>query len=304
MVHARGAVLRQHRAVDDAGHQPAHHVAGAGAADRAGRRIGLQHASRRRRACARSRACARLQHLARAAIGVVGERGQRRARGFGRVGAVAQAVGHHHGGPVAVQREGPVQAMLSCLGAFDGCEPFDEIAPFLGRSDWTRLDAKTLDIHHSALNFFSEGGFRFFLPAYLIADLREELLTADPLFYLWHGFASVDAELSVGAQIFRRESGAATLLNPNRYCAMRWIDYARYRLSIFTREEAGAIVSYMTYRRARDVSGAEHPRIDTALREFWLDRTENAPSQANLDEHLRAEERFVAALERRREEEK
>lgn len=46
-----------------------------------------------------------------------------------------------------------------------------------------------LDAHYSALSFFSEAAFRFFFPAYLIADLRGELRTADPLFHLTGGFS-------------------------------------------------------------------------------------------------------------------
>src|SRR6202163_4480253 len=83
-------------------------------------------------------------------------------------------------------------------GSFDGCEPLDEVGAFVGRTDWSKLDSKMLDAHYCALSFFSECGFRFFLPAYLIADLRGELLTADPLFHLWYGFATVSGEVPIG----------------------------------------------------------------------------------------------------------
>lgn len=187
-------------------------------------------------------------------------------------------------------------------GSFDGSEPFDEVAAFVGRTDWSKLDGKLLDSHYCALSFFSEGGFRFFLPAYLIADLREELLTADPLFHLWHGFATVSTEVPVGAQKFRRDSDGKTLLNPKRYGALTWNDYARHRLSVFTREEAKAIVAYMNYKRENDTTGLDKSRIDAALKEFWLDRAENAPSRENLKSHLQKEERFTAAIQHRQEE--
>jgi len=112
-------------------------------------------------------------------------------------------------------------------GSFDGCEPGEEVAPFVGKSDWGEVEPTLLDRHYSALSFFSEAGFRFLLPAYLIADLREELLTADPLFHLWHGFAVVSVDVPVGSQTFRRETGGQTLLNPKRYCEMAWNYYAR-----------------------------------------------------------------------------
>src|SRR6185295_14052859 len=82
-------------------------------------------------------------------------------------------------------------------GSFDGCEPYEEVSAFFGKTDWSQLDSAMLDAHYCALSFFSKCGFRFFLPAYLIADLREELLTADPLFHLWHGFSTVSASMPV-----------------------------------------------------------------------------------------------------------
>jgi uncharacterized protein DUF6714 len=187
-------------------------------------------------------------------------------------------------------------------GTVEGTEPHEEVGVFVGKSDWRELDSTMLDRHYSALSFFSECGFRFFLPAYLIADLREELLTADPLFHLWHGFATVSAEIPVGKQMFRRDSGGKRLLNPRRFGAMTWTDYARCRLSVFTREEAKAIVAYMTYKRERDTMGLHKPRIDAALQDFWLDRLENAPTHDVLRAHAQEEEQFTAAVHRTREE--
>jgi hypothetical protein len=185
-------------------------------------------------------------------------------------------------------------------GTFEGCEPYEEVGAFVGKTDWQRLDSQLLDDHYCALGFFSGAAFRFFLPAYLIADLREELRTAEPLFHLWHGFASVSAEMNVGSQRFHRVSGGTKLLNPRRYGATTWSDYARSRLSVFTREEARAIVAYMTYKREHDTMGLDRSRIDAALEEFWLDRAENAPTRETLDAHLQEEARFMAELERRR----
>jgi hypothetical protein len=187
-------------------------------------------------------------------------------------------------------------------GSFDGCEPYDEVGAFVGKTDWSKLDSTILDGHYSALSFFSEGGFRFFLPAYLIADLREELLTADPLFHLWHGFVTVSAEVPVGPRKFRRDSGGKGLLNPQRYGAMTWSDHARHRLSVFTREEAKAIVAYMIYKREHDTMGLDKSRIDVALKEFWLDRADNAPTHGAVKAHAQDQESFTAAVQRMQEE--
>ena len=185
-------------------------------------------------------------------------------------------------------------------GTFEGCEPAEEVGAFVGKTDWRNLDSTMLDGHYCALGFFSEAGFRFFLPAYLIADLREELRTAEPLFHLSHGFSSVSVKVPAGSQTFHRGSGGTKLLNPKRYGAMTWSDYARYRLSVFPREEARAIVAYMTYKRENDTMGLDKPRIDAALKQFWLDRAQNAPTREALELHLKEEDRFMAELERTR----
>jgi hypothetical protein len=186
-------------------------------------------------------------------------------------------------------------------GSHEGSEPYEEVGAFVGKTDWSAIDSAALDRHYSALSFFSEGGFRYFLPAFLIADLREQLASADPLFHLCHGFVIVSADVPVGGHTFRRASGGSTLLNPKRYGSMTWSDYARYRLSIFTREEARAIVAYMNYKHESDPSGLSKSEIETAIKEFWFDRAENAPSREQLEAHLKEDEKFGAALRRERE---
>src|SRR5690242_5035245 len=182
-------------------------------------------------------------------------------------------------------------------GSFDGSEPFEEVGAFAGKSDWRTLDSKMLDARYCALDFFSEGGFRFFLPAYLVADLCQELLTAEPLFHLWHGFATVSADVAVGSRTFRRISGGNRLINPRRYGAITWSDYARHRLSTFVREEAQAIVAYLAYNREHSATDLDKSRIDAALKEFWSDRAENAPTHKEVEAHQQEEAEFYAALQ-------
>jgi hypothetical protein len=50
-------------------------------------------------------------------------------------------------------------------GSFEGCEPYEEVGPFENVEDWRGIDAAFLDGHANALSFFSEAGFRYFLPA-------------------------------------------------------------------------------------------------------------------------------------------
>jgi hypothetical protein len=181
-------------------------------------------------------------------------------------------------------------------GSSDGCEPFEEIEPFKGWDDWQVIEARLLDTHYAALSFFSEAGLRYFLPAYLVADLKDELATADPLFTLVHGFSDVTVTHHTGSPDFERRIGRASFVNPRRYGAATFYDYARWRLSIFAGEEAKAIVAYLTYKRDSDPHGIQREEIDAALSLFWLERAQNAPTAGDLAQHLTKEEDCLAEI--------
>jgi len=181
-------------------------------------------------------------------------------------------------------------------GSFEGCEPYDEVGPFEKLEDWRGIEADFLDGHAGALSFFSEAGFRFFLPAYLISDLHGQLYTADPLFHLTHGFSDWTTEVPAGDRTFLIKHGRSAFLNPRRYGAMTSYDYARYRLSIFTREEASAIVAYLEYKRDSDPDVIDKQAIDTALESFWLERARTAPRAKDLEQHITRQAEYLAAI--------
>ncbi len=180
-------------------------------------------------------------------------------------------------------------------GSFDGSEPYEEIAPFQARKNWEALDADFLDKHAAALGFFSEAGFRFFLPAYLIADLNGQLKTADPVFHLTQGFYDFSVTVPIAGSNVVIKSGKSTLINPRRYGAATYEDYARYRLSIFTREEVRVIVKYLQHKCDRD--DFEKERVNAALEAFWLKRAQTAPSIEILRRHVEDEKKFVETIQ-------
>ena len=183
------------------------------------------------------------------------------------------------------------------VGSREGCEPSEVIAPFMGVTDWGQVAAEVLDGNSEALSFFSEGGFRFFLPAYLIADLEGRLQTADPVFHLTNGFSDTVVRVPTKVRMYEKTIGRSALLNPRRYGAMTFYDYARCRLSIFTREEAGAIVAYLEYRRNSDMHGIETSDITAALDEFWRERAATAPKSSALRKHIEDEIAYLRDLQ-------
>ena len=182
------------------------------------------------------------------------------------------------------------------LGSREGRDAAEAVAPFERYAAWDQVDAAILDEHYDALSFLSDGGFRFFLPAYLIADLNDHLETADPVFHLTGGFHDQAVEVPIGDRVFTRTIGRSAFVNPRRFGAMTFEDYARHRLSVFTRQECAAIVEYLQYRRSHPDS-VDAAAIDAALEAFWLHRADTAPVAADLATHIADEQAFLDALE-------
>lgn len=192
------------------------------------------------------------------------------------------------------ETEHPGDAFLQ--GSNEGCEPAEVTAPFKGGRHWSQIDSALLDPNYTALSFFSEGGFRHFLPAYLIADVNGQLQTADPVFHLTNGFLDRNVTVPVGSRTFEKVIGKSGFVNPRRYGAMTWHDYARHKLAVFTREEARAIVAYLEWKREREATGLEREEIDAALDGFWRRRVREAPAQATLQRHIKEEADYVKHL--------
>lgn len=181
-------------------------------------------------------------------------------------------------------------------GTQEGCEPAEVTAPFKGVIHWTQIDPAILDPNCTALSFFSEGAFRHFLPAFLIADLKDRLETADPVFHLTNGFFDLVVKIAAGSRVYNKVIGKSEFVNPRRYGAMTWHDYARSKLAIFTREEAGAIVAYLEWKRDADPRGLNRGSIDAALDGFWHQRANEAPTQKDLQQYVHEESQYLKDL--------
>ncbi|HYV39026.1 MAG TPA: DUF6714 family protein [Gemmataceae bacterium] len=144
----------------------------------------------------------------------------------------------------------------------EGDEPIRVKESFRGKTDWRLLDADFIDRApgglSSALSFFSDEAFRFYLPAYLMADLDGNLVFADPVFHLCQGLDSLSRNNRIGQR---------------RYGERTWFDYARYRFSTFTNQEASAIVAYLQWMSHLERYPDEPGRIEQALQNYWLART-------------------------------
>ena len=150
-----------------------------------------------------------------------------------------------------------------CLrGSSEGNEPYLLEEQFKGKTDWAALEASFIDQapagYGSALSFFSDEAFHFYLPAYLIADVDGKLRQHDPAFHLTHGLDDVTRNAKI---------------NPGRYGERTWFDAKRYKFAMFSRAEAAAIVAYLKLRR--DTDEINRSEIDQALTSYWNGRARN-----------------------------
>ena len=148
----------------------------------------------------------------------------------------------------------------------DGSETFEEVGAFAGKSDWRTLNSKMLDARYCALDFFSEGGFRFFLPATpwpivarnsyggVSVSFVARICRSRPM-WRWDRthFAAVRAEMA-------RESQTLWRNHVERLCAASSL--------LGTRRGSGHRRVYDLQTRTRH-HGIEQSRIDAALKQLW-----------------------------------
>lgn len=145
-----------------------------------------------------------------------------------------------------------------CLkGSTEGEEPYLLEKEFKGKTDWQVLTPEFLDRapdgYGSALSFFSDEAFRFYLPAYLLADIDGKLESCDVADHL-------TGKLDKGPE-------ESEVLNPRRYGDRTWWDYKTYRLSIFSREQCSAISEYLRFKLESPDSNKFV--IEKALKHYW-----------------------------------
>lgn len=102
---------------------------------------------------------------------------------------------------------------------------------------WRTMHPDVIKVNDSAPCFLSPAGFRFFLPAWIIADLHGDGWNTDPVFHLTY---DLDDERQ---------------------------DRSLDKLQAFSPRERSALAEYLHHRRSKDEFSRE--AIDRALERFW-----------------------------------
>lgn len=145
---------------------------------------------------------------------------------------------------------------------------FDEYAQtesvFRDKDDWTSIDPAFLnDVAGSAaLCFMSDAATRFYISAYMIADLEGALRAADPAFMLHHGFDDESAT---------RVRAAVPLQSEPIRPAIDFGAIARRKWEPLTTAQVEAVTAYLEWIVERD-GLVIADRAEEALATYWRAR--------------------------------
>ncbi len=170
------------------------------------------------------------------------------------------------------ERASPGDAPL--CGSDYGDEPAEYALEFRSL-DWRTLHPEFLSYHYAALSFFTDEGFAYFLPAFMIADVLGEAGNANPVFHLTHGlYEESSFELTaLNPEVLQASGLSAEDLewlqeSVRQPSTTDWHAYALRRFSGFRQPERHAITCYLEYRAAHTWD-MEAKQINAALDSYW-----------------------------------
>lgn len=138
-------------------------------------------------------------------------------------------------------------------------EPEGVRREFRDKHDWRTLKADFIDRAPmgmaSALSFFSDAAHRFYLPAYLIADIQQQLERVDLPIHIT-SYLTDDSFFSTDEQ--------------NRWMLNNTLN----RYSLFTQQEVLAIIAYLEHVAYADDAYSRFDRVHAvqALNNYWYER--------------------------------
>ncbi len=145
------------------------------------------------------------------------------------------------------------------INSDEGVEPKLLAEEFKHKPPLTALSPQFLDQapdgYSSALCFFAAEAFLYYIAAYMVADLNDELEMAGVVFALTHGLDD--------------KTGFA-LVNPSRFGKQRWIDVNRTKFAMFDFNQVSCIISYLEIKAEND--SYARTSIEESLANYWHPR--------------------------------
>lgn len=171
------------------------------------------------------------------------------------------------------------------VGVCGGDEEVAEILMEFRGKDWRTLHPEFLGQHYTALSFLPDSAFRYFLPAFLVADLMNEEVEyggdAGVIFHLTDGLADGRQTTPEFLEFLEEVGIEDTSKYQRRQIEGGWFAYRLKRFSGFTAPERAAVVAYLEFQikefmRLDDELNAGQPfyerdrqEIRQAIERFW-----------------------------------
>jgi hypothetical protein len=154
-------------------------------------------------------------------------------------------------------------------GSSQGDEPAGYALEFRGL-DWRIIHPDFLSFNYACLSFFSSAGFRYFLPAYLVADVMELESSSDPVFHLTYGLVEENTAAII-EDLAQSGDLSGEILEFARKNEQKpefdGFQLALEKFAPFTLAEKQAIVAYLDYSAQNNPYARE--RIESALERYW-----------------------------------
>jgi len=106
------------------------------------------------------------------------------------------------------------------------------------KQDWRKISYEDLNSCYSSPSFFDAAGFRFHLPAFMQAHLREEL--------------GLDFHYSL--------------------ISLEFLEYKRY-LPVLNPKQRQAVRKFLLFQIEDGAGGSDRPAIESALAEYWTEES-------------------------------
>lgn len=134
-------------------------------------------------------------------------------------------------------------------------EPIQARREFIDKDDWTLLNDQWLDKNGILYLFLSKEAQRFYLPAFLTADIRTGLQSFDPRWHLIDWLVAPDRLKPVGGWFKDPKS-------PFEHGLECWTPLAP--------NQASVVVEYLRWKAALDPELPSSMRTEDALEMYWL----------------------------------
>lgn len=130
---------------------------------------------------------------------------------------------------------------------------------FVGQNNWNKLTPEFIDFD-GALSYFSNEAFRFYIPAFMIADIHGELKNNDPTVPLCWSLIP-PSETQKIAKVW----GGGTMKSQSSE-----------RFKDFSEEQISSIIFYLQWKLLQDEYYKNDLIIEQALKNYWLQLNKNA----------------------------